>query len=99
MLFLLIRLINDNYTNSSILRANNFKYYFRLLPLVQDNFWFKVLCFVVRGLEAIGASAFSTSSFVYVIQLFPDNVSSVLVSIQYSIIIICCYFNTTLTSF
>ncbi|XP_050426525.1 MFS-type transporter SLC18B1-like [Adelges cooleyi] len=51
---------------------------FGLLPMVEDNFQFKVLCFLVRGLEAIGASAFSTSSFVYVIQLFPDNVSSVL---------------------
>lgn len=50
--------------------------------MVQDNFQFKILCFLVRGLEAIGASAFSTSSFVYVIQIFPDNVSSVLVSIQ-----------------
>lgn len=48
--------------------------------MVQDNFQFKILCFLVRGLEAIGASAFSTSSFVYVIQIFPDNVSSVLVS-------------------
>uniref|UniRef100_A0A2H8TGP9 MFS-type transporter C6orf192 n=1 Tax=Melanaphis sacchari TaxID=742174 RepID=A0A2H8TGP9_9HEMI len=51
---------------------------FGLLPMIQDNFQFKVLCFIVRGLEAIGASAFSTSSFVYVIQLFPENVSSVL---------------------
>ncbi|XP_060845002.1 MFS-type transporter SLC18B1-like isoform X2 [Rhopalosiphum padi] len=51
---------------------------FGLLPMVQDNFQFKILCFIVRGLEAIGASAFSTSSFVYVIQLFPENVSSVL---------------------
>lgn len=59
------------------------KNYFRLLPMVQDNFQFKVLCFIVRGLEAIGASAFSTSSFVYVIQIFPDNVSSVLVSTYY----------------
>jgi len=52
--------------------------------MIQDNFQFKVLCFIVRGLEAIGASAFSTSSFVYVIQLFPENVSSVLVSFQYA---------------
>ncbi|VVC37962.1 Hypothetical protein CINCED_3A013556 [Cinara cedri] len=51
---------------------------FGLLPMIEDNFQFKVLCFVVRGLEAIGASAFSTSSFVYVIQIFPDNVSGVL---------------------
>ncbi|XP_025423082.1 MFS-type transporter SLC18B1-like isoform X2 [Sipha flava] len=51
---------------------------FGLLPMIEDNFQFKILCFIVRGLEAIGASAFSTSSFVYVIQIFPDNVSSVL---------------------
>lgn len=48
--------------------------------MIEDNFQFKILCFLVRGLEAIGASAFSTSSFVYVIQMFPENVSSVLVS-------------------
>lgn len=54
--------------------------------MIQDNFQFKVLCFIVRGLEAIGASAFSTSSFVYVIQLFPENVSSVLVSFNRTII-------------
>lgn len=80
IIFGTIKLINNNVDNT-VLKTNSYKYYFRLLPLVQDNFQFKVLCFVVRGLEAIGASAFSTSSFVYVIQLFPDNVSSVLVSI------------------
>lgn len=40
---------------------------------------FAVFCFIVRGVEAIGAGAFSTASFIYVIHLFPDNVSAVLV--------------------
>lgn len=58
--------------------------------MVEDNFQFKLLCFIVRGLEAIGASAFSTSSFVYVIQLFPENVSGVLVSAEkFNIFIFC----------
>ncbi|XKL68201.1 hypothetical protein PGB90_003692 [Kerria lacca] len=51
---------------------------FGLLPYIQNNTMFAVFCFIVRGVEAIGAGAFSTASFIYVIHLFPDNVSAVL---------------------
>ncbi|XP_065200984.1 MFS-type transporter SLC18B1-like [Planococcus citri] len=51
---------------------------FGMLPYIQSNTQFAIFCFVVRGFEAIGAGAFSTASFIYVIHLFPDNVSSVL---------------------
>lgn len=51
-----------------------------MLPLIESNTQFAVFCFIVRGFEAVGAGAFSTASFIYVIHLFPDNVSSVLVS-------------------
>lgn len=51
---------------------------FGLLPQIRSNAEFAVYCFLVRGMEALGASAFSTASFVYVIHLFPDNVGAVL---------------------
>ncbi|XP_026685997.1 MFS-type transporter SLC18B1-like [Diaphorina citri] len=51
---------------------------FSLLPQIRSNSEFAIYCFLVRGMEALGASAFSTASFVYVIHLFPDNVGAVL---------------------
>ncbi|KAI5704783.1 hypothetical protein M8J76_002683 [Diaphorina citri] len=51
---------------------------FGLLPQIRSNSEFAIYCFLVRGMEALGASAFSTASFVYVIHLFPDNVGAVL---------------------
>lgn len=51
-----------------------------MLPGIQNNTQFAIFCFVVRGFEAVGAGAFSTASFIYVIHMFPDNVSAVLVS-------------------
>ena len=51
-----------------------------MLPYIENNTQFAVFCFIVRGFEALGAGAFSTASFIYVIQMFPDNVSGVLVS-------------------
>lgn len=51
---------------------------FGLLPYIQSNTHFAIFCFLVRGFEAIGAGAFSTASFIYVIHMFPDNVSAVL---------------------
>lgn len=57
---------------------------YRLLPYIQSNTHFAIFCFLVRGFEAIGAGAFSTASFIYVIHMFPDNVSAVLVSFSLS---------------
>jgi hypothetical protein len=55
---------------------------FSLLPQIRSNSEFAIYCFLVRGMEALGASAFSTASFVYVIHLFPDNVGAVLVRVK-----------------
>lgn len=52
-----------------------------MLPYIENNTQFAIYCFLVRGFEAIGAGAFSTASFIYVIHMFPDNVSAVLVSL------------------
>ncbi|GBP22931.1 MFS-type transporter SLC18B1 [Eumeta japonica] len=51
---------------------------FGTLSLVQDSVTFTVLCFVVRGLEAVGASAYSTASYVFVVNAFPEAIGSVL---------------------
>ncbi|CAH2268750.1 jg23773 [Pararge aegeria aegeria] len=51
---------------------------FGTLVLVEDPSTFTVLCFVVRGMEALGASAYSTASYVFVVNAFPDNIGSVL---------------------
>ncbi|XP_045761273.1 MFS-type transporter SLC18B1-like [Maniola jurtina] len=51
---------------------------FGTLALVEDPTTFTVLCFVVRGMEALGASAYSTASYVFVVNAFPDNIGSVL---------------------
>lgn len=51
---------------------------FGLLPMIEDYAWFTACSFLIRGLEALGAGAFSTSSFVFVVELFPERISSVL---------------------
>ncbi|CAK1548418.1 unnamed protein product [Leptosia nina] len=51
---------------------------FGTLALIEDTTVFLVLCFIVRGLEALGASAYSTASYVYVVNVFPDTIGSVL---------------------
>lgn len=51
---------------------------FGLLEYVQDYTLFSTLCFLIRGFEAVGASAFSTASYVFVVHSFPEKISSVL---------------------
>ncbi|CAH0406057.1 unnamed protein product [Chilo suppressalis] len=51
---------------------------FGTLALIQDPATFLWLCFVVRGLEALGASAYSTASYVFVVNAFPESIGSVL---------------------
>lgn len=46
--------------------------------MVQDSSTFTILCFVVRGMEALGASAYSTASYVFVVNAFPDSIGTVL---------------------
>lgn len=49
-----------------------------MLSLIEDSLQFTILCFVVRGFEALGASAYSTASYVFVVNAFPDSIGSVL---------------------
>ncbi|KAG5892966.1 hypothetical protein JTB14_015011 [Gonioctena quinquepunctata] len=51
---------------------------FGLLDNIENITLFTTLCLVVRGLEALGASAFSTASYVFVVKTFPDNLGSVI---------------------
>ncbi|CAK1599987.1 unnamed protein product [Parnassius mnemosyne] len=51
---------------------------FGTLVMVEDNLTFTILCFLVRGMEALGASAYSTASYVFVVNAFPDTIGTVL---------------------
>lgn len=52
-----------------------------MLAYIENFPTFAAYCFVVRGMEALGASAFATASYVFVVDIFPENIGSVLVSI------------------
>jgi len=52
-----------------------------MLAYIEDFPTFAAYCFVVRGMEALGASAYATASYVFVVDIFPENIGSVLVSI------------------
>lgn len=41
---------------------------------------FTTLSFIIRGFEALGASAYSTASYVIIMNTFPDNAGTVRVS-------------------
>lgn len=58
---------------------------FGTLEHVEDDTQFTILCLVVRGLGAAGASAFSTAGATYVANLFPDKISVIMVSISTSV--------------
>ncbi|KAF7287172.1 hypothetical protein GWI33_002541 [Rhynchophorus ferrugineus] len=51
---------------------------FGMLEYIHDYTMFTVLCLVIRGFEALGASAFSTASYVFVVNTFPNNIGSVI---------------------
>jgi MFS family permease len=38
---------------------------------------FTTFSFLIRGLEALGASAYSTASYVIIVNIFPDNAGAV----------------------
>lgn len=59
-------------------RNKNAVFFCRTLVLIENSTTFTILCFVVRGLEALGASAYSTASYVFVVNTFPDKIGSVL---------------------
>ncbi|XP_066143414.1 MFS-type transporter SLC18B1-like isoform X2 [Euwallacea fornicatus] len=51
---------------------------FGLLEYVTNYTAFTALCLLIRGLEALGSSAFSTASYVFVVNKFPNHISSVI---------------------
>lgn len=62
-----------------------------MLAYIENFPTFTTYCFVVRGMEALGASAYATASYVFVVDIFPDNIGSVLVSIRMHIILMCLF--------
>lgn len=50
---------------------------FGLLNLVNDYATFTFLSFAIRGLEALGASAYSTAGYVIIVNVFPDHAGAV----------------------
>jgi len=61
--------------------TKNLNLSYRLLAYIENFPTFAAYCFVVRGMEALGASAYATASYVFVVDIFPENIGSVLVSI------------------
>ena len=55
---------------------------FGTLEYVKDDSQFVILCFLVRGMAAVGTSAFSTAGATFVADCFPDKVSVVMVNIS-----------------
>ncbi|XP_044750167.1 MFS-type transporter SLC18B1-like isoform X2 [Coccinella septempunctata] len=51
---------------------------FGFLVYVDDFTLFTTLCILVRSIEALGACAYSTASYVYVVNSFPQSIGSVL---------------------
>lgn len=47
---------------------------------------FTTFCIIIRGLEALGASAFSTASYVFVVNTFPQNIGAVWVLFKLQLI-------------
>jgi hypothetical protein len=61
-----------------------------MLAYIENFPTFTTYCFVVRGMEALGASAYATASYVFVVDIFPGNIGSVLVSVPITSI---CWFS------
>jgi MFS family permease len=53
---------------------------FGTLHTIDDYSLFTTFSFLIRGLEALGASAYSTASYVIIVNIFPDNAGAVRVS-------------------
>ncbi|XP_018571004.1 MFS-type transporter SLC18B1 [Anoplophora glabripennis] len=51
---------------------------FGMLEYIQNYTLFTTFCVLIRGFEALGASAFSTASYVIVVKAFPNNIGSVI---------------------
>ncbi|XP_050504138.1 MFS-type transporter SLC18B1-like isoform X1 [Diabrotica virgifera virgifera] len=51
---------------------------FGLLEYISNYTLFTTFCILIRGFEALGASAFSTASYIFVVNSFPNNIGSVI---------------------
>ncbi|XP_060517981.1 MFS-type transporter SLC18B1-like [Cylas formicarius] len=51
---------------------------FGLLDYIQNYTLFTIFCLLIRGFEALGSSAFSTASYVFVVNTFPNNIGAVI---------------------
>ncbi|CAG9863397.1 unnamed protein product [Phyllotreta striolata] len=51
---------------------------FGLLEYIENYTLFATLCLLIQGFEALGASAYSTASYIFVIKSFPNNIGSVI---------------------
>lgn len=51
---------------------------FGTLEYINDYTLFTVFCLLIRGVEALGASAYSTASYVFVVNTFPTNIGTVI---------------------
>ncbi|KAK6637823.1 hypothetical protein RUM44_008245 [Polyplax serrata] len=49
-----------------------------LLGYIEQDWVFATYCFIVQGMKALGASAYSTASYVFVAEVFPSNIGTVL---------------------
>ena len=49
---------------------------FGLLNYIDSSVQFTVFCFLVRSFEALGAAAFSTASYTYIMAEFPDDIGT-----------------------
>lgn len=57
----------------------------RTLHKIEDYYIFTTFSFLIRGLEALGASAYSTAGYVIIINIFPDNAGAVrVIKIEYN---------------
>ncbi|XP_067013880.2 MFS-type transporter SLC18B1 [Anabrus simplex] len=63
---------------SGIFVAGGCNILFGMLAHIESYYMFTSYCFLVRGMEALGASAYATASYVFVVDIFPDNIGSVL---------------------
>ncbi|KAJ3662536.1 hypothetical protein Zmor_006881 [Zophobas morio] len=50
---------------------------FGTLHLIEDYFLFTTFSFIIRGLGALGSSAYSTASYVIIVNIFPDHAGAV----------------------
>jgi MFS family permease len=61
---------------SGIFAAGVASILFGLLNHISGTMEFTIYCFIVRSVEAVGAAAFSTASYTYIMYIFPDDIGT-----------------------